>query len=53
MNSEQLDYASPQTRTPVKRSTGQWLILLGAWAIGLVIWAIYSVIIGLIVVRIA
>jgi len=52
MNHDPLDYASPQTRSRVKRSPGQWIILLCAWAVGLVVWTVYGAIIVIILLRI-
>ena len=48
---QQLDYASPRMRSPVKRSLGQWMILLTAWAVGLVIWTVYGAIIAIFLLR--
>ena len=51
MDQQGLNYADPQTKSPVKRSASQWAILLGAWAVGLIVWAIYVVAIGFVLLQ--
>jgi hypothetical protein len=50
MNFE-VNYASPQTPGPIKRTPGQWVVLLLAWVVGLAVWALYIAGIGVLMMR--